>query len=49
MTENRSTTKEGAKLEQQTKKGLNGFSLLFANAINFDKLAQDIENGAKIF
>ncbi len=41
----KSKTKEGQKLERKTKKGLDGFSLMFANAIKFDELAEAIKNG----
>lgn len=41
----KSQTKDGAKLEKQVKKGLTGFSLMFANAIKFDDLAKAIKNG----
>lgn len=41
----KSTTKQGKKLERETKKGLDGFALMFANAIKYDKLAEAINKG----
>ena len=41
----KSKTKDGQKLEKQITKGLDKFSLMFANAIKFDELAQAIKDG----
>lgn len=41
----KATTKEGKKLERSTTRGLDGFSLMFANAINYDALAKAIKEG----
>lgn len=41
----KSKTKEGKKLEKGVKRGLDGFSLMFANAIKFDELAKAIKDG----
>lgn len=38
------TTKEGKKLEKGVKKGLDGFALLFANAVKYDELAKAIKD-----
>ena len=38
-----SKTKEGQKLENGVKKGLDGFALMFANSIKYDELAQAIK------
>lgn len=39
-----SKTQDGKKLEKGVKKGLDGFALLFASAINYDKVAEAVKN-----
>ena len=39
-------TQNGKKLEKETKKGLDGFALMFANAIKYDDLSKAINDGA---
>ena len=40
-----SKTKDGKRLEKGVKKGLDGFALMFANAINYDKVADALDKG----
>ena len=40
-----SKTQDGKKLEKGVKKGLDGFALLFASAINYDKGAEAVDKG----
>lgn len=42
----KSKTEGGQKLEKDVKKGLDGFSLMFASAIKYDELDKAIKSGA---